>query len=89
MSSAIIPGNHPEIIKMSLVIRELEPTGSINNKGRDFLLSTGVNNHREHRGHREKRHISVLSVYSVVEKLCNNYFFQEKLKRILITVHKG
>ena len=80
MSSAIIPGNHPEIIKMSLVIRELEPTGSINNKGRDFLLSTGVNNHREHRGHREKRHSFMISVYSVVDQLHCDFLYQNKFK---------
>ena len=49
---------------------------------RDFLLSSGLKNHREHRGHREKLHRSVLSEYSVVEKLCSNSLFQEKLKSL-------
>jgi hypothetical protein len=49
---------------------------------RDFLLSSGLKNHREHRGHREKRHRSVLSVYSVVDQLCSDSFFQNKLKSI-------
>jgi len=48
---------------------------------RDFLLSSGLKNHRDHRGHREKQQRSVLSVSSVVEKLCSNSIFQEKLKR--------
>jgi len=50
---------------------------------RDFLLSSGLKNHREHRGHREKWHRSVLSVYSVVDKLCSDSFFQNNLKSIV------
>ncbi|MBU4220031.1 MAG: hypothetical protein KKA10_00130 [Euryarchaeota archaeon] len=42
----------------------------------------GLKNHREHRVHREKLHRSVLSVYSVVEKLYSNSLFQEKLKSL-------
>jgi hypothetical protein len=49
---------------------------------REFLLSSGLKNHREHRVHREKLHRSVLSVYSVVEKLCSNSLFQENLKSL-------
>jgi hypothetical protein len=69
---------------------------------RDFLLSSGLKNHREHRVHREKLFRSVLSVYSVVEKICSNSLFQEKLKRLIfhrkisffmilsgMTVHEG
>ncbi len=49
---------------------------------RYFLLSSGWKNHREHRVHGEKLHCSVLSVYSVVEKLYSNSLFQEKLKSL-------
>ncbi len=52
----------------------------------DFLLSSGLKNHRDHRGHRDKLHRSVLSVYSVVEKLCSNSLFQEKSKHILYKI---
>src|SRR5665648_118702 len=48
---------------------------------RDFLLSSGLKNHREHRGHREKRDSSVLSVSSVAEKPGTNSLLQEKLER--------
>ena len=44
---------------------------------RDLLLFSGLKNHREHRVHREKRHRSVLSV---VDLLCTDSFFQNKLK---------
>jgi hypothetical protein len=56
---------------------------------RYFLLSSGLKNHREHRVHREKLHRSVLSVYSVVEKLYSNSLFQEKLKRLRIEWREG
>ena len=49
---------------------------------RDFLLCSNLKNHRERRVHREKLHRSVLSVYSVVEKLGSNSLFQEKLKSL-------
>ena len=45
---------------------------------RDFLLSSGLKNHREHRVHREKRQRSVLSVYSVVDFPSMNHFSRIK-----------
>jgi hypothetical protein len=51
-------------------------------KNRDFLLSSGLKNHRGHRGHREKRLRSVLFVYSVVDQHCSDSFFQNKLKSL-------
>jgi hypothetical protein len=56
---------------------------------RYFLLSSDLKNHREHRAHREKLHSSVLSVYSVVEKLYSNSLFQEKLKSLGIEQRGG
>jgi hypothetical protein len=52
---------------------------------RYFLFSSGLKNHKEHRAHREKLQRSVLSVYSVVEKLCSNSLFQEKLKNYKVS----
>ena len=46
---------------------------------RDFLLSSGLENHREHRVHREKRQSSV---YSVVDYLCLDSLNQDKLKSL-------
>ncbi len=51
--------------------------GGCEQGNRDFLLSSGLKNHREHRVHREKRHRSVLSVYSVVDQHCSDSFFQK------------
>jgi hypothetical protein len=45
-----------------------------------IVCLSGLNNHREHRGHREKRQGSVLSVYSVVDQLHSNSFYQNKSK---------
>jgi len=49
---------------------------------RDFLLSSGLKNHRVHRGHREKLHRSVLSVYSVVEKLYTAIPYSRKNSKV-------
>ena len=49
-------------------------------KIRDFLLSSGLRNHREHRVHREKGQSSVFSVDSVVDLPRNETFLQNKLK---------
>ena len=46
-----------------------------------IVFLSRFNNHREHRGHREKQHRSVLSVYSVVDRLQSDSFFQNKIKK--------
>ncbi len=46
-------------------------------------------NHREHRGHREKWQSSALSVYSVVDCLCEYSFFQKKLKNLSNSANHG
>jgi hypothetical protein len=64
-----------DIIVNDLIILEIKAAEGLRDENRDFLLSSGLKNHREHREHREKLHRSVLSVYSVVEKLCSISLF--------------
>ncbi len=54
----------------------------MNSEKGDFLLFSGLKNHREHRGHREKWQRSVLSVSSVVDYPYMDSFTQKKLKSL-------
>ena len=48
----------------------------------DFLLTSGLKNHRNHGGHRDKRLRSVLSVNSVVDFPCDDQFLLNKLRNL-------